>query len=160
MKKKLKSNLLKVTFKQTIYKIVLNFLKQLLDDDKTEEDLLIEELRNVPNLADRILLCFSWNKTYRLLLKSDVPDEVGAINGLMFFGMIFMAIYNYLIYGSIYLKHLPMEFRKYESFFGQIVANSSFAIDTFLFLRYFNIFNFFLQTNKKKYVLLYILAVV
>ncbi|EEZ98971.2 nose resistant to fluoxetine protein 6 [Tribolium castaneum] len=82
-----------------------------------------------------ILKCFSMYSNVKNLVKTDLPPEsVTVIHGLKFFGMLWVIMVHAVFYQSDYLSNVPTAYRLSEDIFAQILSNSTYSVDTYLFL--------------------------
>lgn len=89
-----------------------------------------------PGFATEIVKCFSIRKNILLLLNSRVsPNSVSAIHGLRLFGMLWVIMVHAVFYIADFVKNTPYVYRLSETFFNQILSNSTYCVDTYLFLR-------------------------
>ena len=88
-----------------------------------------------------ILKCFSLYSNIKNLVKSDLPpNSVTIIHGLKFFGMLWVIMVHAVFYQSDYLDNMGVAYRLSEDIFAQILSNSTYCVDTYLFLRYYYLF--------------------
>jgi hypothetical protein len=84
-----------------------------------------------------IIKCFSVYSNVKNVVKTDLPsDSVTIIHGLKFFGMLWVIMVHAVFYQSDYLTNVPTAYRLSEDIFAQILSNSTYCVDTYLFLRY------------------------
>ncbi|XP_063912546.1 nose resistant to fluoxetine protein 6-like [Zophobas morio] len=96
-----------------------------------------------------ILKCFSLYSNIKNLVKSDLPpNSVTIIHGLKFFGMLWVIMVHAVFYQSDYLDNMGVAYRLSEDIFAQILSNSTYCVDTYLFLSGFLLAYLFFMAKK------------
>ncbi|XP_044257977.1 nose resistant to fluoxetine protein 6-like isoform X2 [Tribolium madens] len=107
------------------------------------------EVENISTFAT-ILKCFSMYSNVKNLVKTDLPpDSVSVIHGLKFFGMLWVIMVHAVFYQSDYLNNVPTAYRLSEDIFAQILSNSTYSVDTYLFLSGFLLAYLFFKSRTK-----------
>ncbi|XP_018569291.2 nose resistant to fluoxetine protein 6-like [Anoplophora glabripennis] len=115
----------------------------------------MDELPRQSSLGE-ILQCFSIYSNIKNLVKTKLStDTVGCIHGLRFLSMLWVVAVHSLFYQADYIKNVPFVYRLSEDFMAQILSNSSYCVDSYLFLSgflvaylYFKSKNPYEQPNK------------
>ncbi|RZC40276.1 nose resistant to fluoxetine protein 6-like, partial [Asbolus verrucosus] len=98
-----------------------------------------------------IIKCFSFYSNVRNLVKTDLPpDSIAVIHGLKFFGMLWVIMVHAVFYQSDYLNNIPIAYRLSEDIFAQILSNSTYSVDTYLFLSGFLVSYLFFKSKKNE----------
>ncbi|CAH1373621.1 unnamed protein product [Tenebrio molitor] len=96
-----------------------------------------------------IIKCFSVYSNVKNVVKTDLPsDSVTIIHGLKFFGMLWVIMVHAVFYQSDYLTNVPTAYRLSEDIFAQILSNSTYCVDTYLFLSGFLVAYLFFKSRK------------
>ncbi|XP_060526879.1 nose resistant to fluoxetine protein 6-like isoform X2 [Cylas formicarius] len=104
---------------------------------------------NNQNVWGEILKCFSYYTNVKRFTKTKVgSDSVPVIHGLRFLGMGWVILVHTTFYQADFVANVPYAFRLTENFMAQIFSNSTYAVDTYLFLSGFLLaYLFFKKTN-------------
>lgn len=90
---------------------------------------------STPGTAGGVLQCFSIYSNCKALTKTRVaPDSIGSIHGIRFFSLLWVVTVHTIFYQIDFLKNVPAGFRISEDFFAQPISNSTYCVDSFLFL--------------------------
>lgn len=104
------------------------------ENENNNQSVAIEERQQ--KLVVKILKCFSMRTNIQLLVNTNTSsDSVPAVHGLRLFGMLWVMMVHSVFYQSDFFKNPPYGFRLSETFFNQILSNSTYCVDTYLFLR-------------------------
>lgn len=96
----------------------------------------LESNTSKPNLICEIIKCFSVYSNIKNVVRTDLPpDSIPVIHGLKFFGMLWIILVHSVFYQADYMENVPMAYRLSEDIFAQILSNSTYCVDTFLFIR-------------------------
>ncbi|KAF5279566.1 hypothetical protein FQR65_LT03388 [Abscondita terminalis] len=88
------------------------------------------------NLAFEILQCFSIYSNVKALAKTKITtDAIGSIHGIRLFSLSWVICVHTIFYQIDFLKDVPSGFRHSEHFLTQVLSNSTYCVDSFLFLR-------------------------
>ncbi|KAJ8972707.1 hypothetical protein NQ317_014741 [Molorchus minor] len=102
-----------------------------------------------PNTFGDILKCFSIYSNTKNLVKTKLsPDSVGCIHGLRFLGMLWVIAVHGIYFQADYISNVPYAFRLSENFAAQILSNSTYCVDTYLFLSGFLVTYLYYKANK------------
>lgn len=95
------------------------------------------DLSEPPSLFREIVTCFSVYTNTKSLVKTKLSSEtVSNIYGLRFFGMYWVIVAHGVFYQGDYIKNAALAYRISEDIPGQIFSNSTYCVDTYLFIRY------------------------
>lgn len=83
-----------------------------------------------------VLKCFSLYSNVKTLVSVKLsPNSITSIHGVRFFGMLWVCTIHAIFFQSDYVRNVPYAYRISEEFTAQIMSNSTYSVDTFLFIR-------------------------
>ncbi|KAK5649569.1 hypothetical protein RI129_000598 [Pyrocoelia pectoralis] len=92
-------------------------------------------LRDTPGTMGEVLQSFSFYSNCKALTKTRIaPDSIGSIHGIRFFSLFWVVCVHTIFYQIDFLKNVATGFRISESFLIQPISNSTYCVDSFLFL--------------------------
>ncbi|KAK9878820.1 hypothetical protein WA026_003655 [Henosepilachna vigintioctopunctata] len=94
-----------------------------------------ESLKSKNSLILDILRSFSVYSNVRALVNTNLPsDSIRCIHGIRFFGMLWVIMIHSVFFQADYVKDPPFAYRMSEDLSSQILSNSTYSVDTYLFL--------------------------
>ncbi|XP_043488913.1 nose resistant to fluoxetine protein 6-like [Polistes fuscatus] len=147
-----------------IYQERLKKNDNCLQDRENVNSLAIEELQTInDNNKDqlkklkyhsflyKILLAFSaYSNTKMIFNMKSQNTSLLVIHGLRFITMVWIILLHKLFYVKEYIDNKRLALRKSEELFQQVMSNSTFAVDTFLFFSGFLVTYFYVKIEIDK----------
>ncbi|KAL3279091.1 hypothetical protein HHI36_016605 [Cryptolaemus montrouzieri] len=101
------------------------------------------------SLLWEILKCFSVYSNVKALVNTNIGEgSVRCVHGIKFFGMLWVILIHSLYFKADFTSDPPYAFRISETFLLQIMTNSTYSVDTYLFLSGFLIAYLFYKSKK------------
>ncbi|XP_045482745.1 nose resistant to fluoxetine protein 6-like [Harmonia axyridis] len=108
-----------------------------------------ESLNTEESKIWEILSCFSLYTNVKTLLTVKLsPNSIKSIHGIRFFGMLWVCTIHSIFFQADYVSNVPYAYRISEEFGSQIMSNSTYSVDTFLFISGFLLAYLYYKSNK------------
>lgn len=102
------------------------------NNNNTETDSKTHEI----GIFEKILKCFSIYSNTKALIRTKMStDSIASVHGVRLFSLIWVICVHSVFYQVDFLENVPTGFRLSEYFLIQVLGNSTYCVDSFLFLR-------------------------
>ncbi|XP_044761570.1 nose resistant to fluoxetine protein 6-like [Coccinella septempunctata] len=133
-----------LSFQQNIGKIKEKTVSEVELVKASQESLGGSESRTL-----EILKCFSLYSNVKTLLSVRLsPGSITCIHGIRFFGMLWVCTIHSIFFQADYVRNVPYAYRISEDFASQVMSNSTYSVDTFLFISGFLLAYLYYKTKK------------
>ncbi|KAK4881188.1 hypothetical protein RN001_004507 [Aquatica leii] len=135
LKAKMDCNVENNNAKVSSISIINNFKSNGVEESQDNDSKFKVKKVNKFKIVFDVLQCFSIYSNVKALTKTKITtDAISSIHGVRLFSLIWVICVHTIFYQIDFLKNVPTGFRLSEYFLVQVLSNSTYCVDSFLFL--------------------------